>query len=36
MPLNLPPDVWYMLIGAGLLFLSPVGVVYLLTRLLRE
>ena len=36
MPLNLPPDVWYMLIGAGFLFLSPVGVVYLLARLLHE
>jgi hypothetical protein len=33
--LNLPPDVWAMLIGAGVLFLSPVAVVYLISNQLR-
>jgi hypothetical protein len=35
MLLNLPPDVWAMLIGAGVLFSSPIAVVYLLSRQLR-
>ena len=33
--LNLPPEIWLMLIGAGILFLSPVVLIYLLSRLLR-
>ena len=33
--LNLPLDVWLMLIGAGVLFLLPVVLIYLISRLLR-
>jgi hypothetical protein len=36
MPLNLPLEVWVMLFGAGVLFLSPLVVVYLAYRGLRK
>jgi hypothetical protein len=36
MVLNLPSDVWVMLAGAGILFLLPVILIYLVYRLLRE
>lgn len=32
MILNLPPQVWGMLVVAGLLFLSPVVLIYLIHR----
>ena len=35
MLLNLPPEVLYMLIGAGVLFLVPVVFIYVLSNLLR-
>jgi hypothetical protein len=36
MPLNLPSDVWLMLAGAGVLFLLPVILIYVVYRLLRK
>jgi hypothetical protein len=35
MLLNLPSDVWVMLVGAGVLFLLPVVLIYIVYRLLR-
>jgi len=35
MPLNLPIEIWLMLAGAGVLFLTPVVLMYLAYRALR-
>ena len=36
MPLNLPLDVWFMLAGAGVLFLTPLVLLYVAYRMLRR
>ena len=35
MPLNLPPEIWILFAGAGALFLFPIAVIYLASRMLR-
>lgn len=35
MPLNLPPEIWFMLLGAGAFFIAPLILFYMAYRMLR-
>lgn len=36
MPLNLPNEIWVMLLGAGAFFIAPIILLYIAYRLLRS